>query len=171
MNGNIYESCALVLRYGFVILGLFIALRSAYMTLIDGRRAKSIRTKEAETGVLAHFSVSGERVAKEKIPLYKEGTVGSGRSADVRIAGAGLEKRHFHYEITDGAIEITPLDGAVIIAEGEEISDFAAFRPGGVFTCGRAQLKYVVNRIPVIPVSPTTKRLYGSILNKVTEKK
>ena len=110
-------------------------------------------------------------MTKEKISLYKEGVVGSGRSADVRIGGAGLERKHFYYEIFDGAVEITPLDGAVVIVDGEEISDFVSLRPGGVFTAGRAQLKYVVNRVPVKPVSPTTKRLYGSILQKVTEKK
>ena len=171
MNGNLYESFALVLRYVFVLIGVFIVIRSAYMALIDGRRAKSIRAGETETGILAHFTVSGDKVTKEKISLYKEGIVGSGRSADVRIGGAGLERKHFYYEIFDGAVEITPLDGAVVIVDGEEISDFVSLRPGGVFTAGRAQLKYVVNRVPVKPVSPTTKRLYGSILQKVTEKK
>jgi len=171
LNGNLYESCALVLRYVFVLLGFFIVLRSAYMALVDGGRAKSIRSGEAETGILAHLSVSGERVKKDKYSLYKEGVVGSGRGADVRIGGAGLEKKHFYYEIFDGAIEITPLDGAVIHVDGEEIQDFVCLRPGGVFTAGRAQIRYVVNRITVKPVSPTTRKLYGSILSKVMEKK
>ena len=171
MNGNVYESCALVLRYAFVLAGAFILVRSAFMTLMDTRRAKVIRSTEAETGVLAHFSLSGEKVPNERYPLYKEGTVGSGRASDLKISGAGLEKKHFYYEIYDGAIEITPLDGAAVFFEGEEITDFLSLRPGGTFRCGRAQFKYIVNRIPVKPVSPTTRRLYGGILSKIVEKK
>lgn len=177
-----YESAALVLRFLFLLLGAGIFLRAAWMTFWDSARARSLRQMEERTGAIAHFSVIDSRGRKAIVPIPREGSVGSQWKCDVRIGGAGLEKKHFYYEIIDGGIVITPLDGAVTPvapglmdvkpeADGEGPYDKKVLRPGRTFACGDAQFKYIVNRISVKPVSPALKRAYGSITGKLMEKK
>lgn len=177
-----YESAALILRFLFLLLAAGIFLRAAWMTFRDSARARSLRQMEEKTGAIAHFRVTDVRGRTAVIPILREGTVGSQWKCDVRISGIKLEKKHFYYEIIDGGIEITPLDGSVMPvmtdmmevkngSEGQGPFDKKAFRPGRTFSCGDAQFKYIVNRISVKPVSPALKRAYGSITGKLMEKK
>lgn len=177
-----YETAALVLRFLFLVLGAGIFLRAAWATVVDSARARSLRQLEEKTGNIAYFSVIDARGRKQVVPIPREGSVGAQWKCDVKIGGIKLEKKHFYYEIIDGGIEITPLDGAVEPVktdlmevrpetDGEGPYDKKILRPGRTFTCGEAQFKYVVNRIPVKPVSPALKRAYGSIAGKLMEKK
>ncbi len=177
-----YESAALVLRFFFLLLGAGIFLRAAWMTFRDSARARSLRQMEEKTGAIAHFTVIDSRGRKTVVPIPREGTVGSQWKCDVKIGGIGLEKKHFYYEIIDGGIEITPLDGAVTPVapdlmdvkcetDGEGPYDKKVLRPGRTFTCAGGQFKYVVNLISARPVSPALKRAYGSIAGKLMEKK
>ena len=178
-----YESAALVLRFLFLILGAGIFLHALWETSVDLMRGRWLRQAENKTGAIAHFNVTGARWHRTlTIPIPREGTVGSQRKCDVRISGARLEKKHFYYEIIDGGIVITPLDGGVTPVvqdmmevknpdDGEGPFDRKILRPGRVFECGEAQFRYIVNRISVKPVSPALKRAYGSITGKLMEKK
>lgn len=168
-----YESAALLLRYVFLVLGAFIFARCAWMTFVDSARASSLRQMEEKSGAIAYFSLLDKRGKKKIYPIRREGTVGTQRSADVRIGGVGLEKKHFYYEIIDGGIEITPLDGAWIRLEGssEEIYEKRALRPGHVFYAGEAEIKYAVYLISKKPISPALKRAYGSITDHLVRKK
>lgn len=177
-----YESAALVLRFLFLALGAGIFLRGAWATVVDSARARSLRQLEEKTGMIAYFNVIDARGNKQVVYIPREGTVGAQWKCDVKIGGIGLEKKHFYFEIIDGGIEITPLDGAVTpIApdlmevrpetDGEGPYDKKVLRPGRMFTCGEAQFKYIVSRISVKPVSPALKRAYGSITRKLMEKK
>ena len=177
-----YESAALVLRFLFLALGAGIFLRALRETMVDTRRARWLRQAENETGAIAHFTVTDSRGRKTVVPIPREGTVGSQWKCDVRIGGIRLEKKHFYFEIIDGGIVITPLDGGVtpVVSDimevknpddGEGPFDKKILRPGRVFECGEAQFKYIVNRISVKPVSPALKRAYGSITGKLMEKK
>lgn len=177
-----YESVALVLRFLFLLLGAGIFLRAAWATMVDSSRARSLRQLEEKTGTIAYFNVIDARGRKAVVHIPREGTVGSHWKCDVKIGGAGLEKKHFYYEIIDGGIEITPLDGAVEAVktdlmevkpemDGEGPYDKKILRPGRTFTCANAQFKYIVNRINVKPVSPALKRAYGRITQKLMEKK
>ena len=168
-----YETAALLLRFLFLFLGAAVFVRAAWMTFKDSARASYLRQAEEKTGIIAHFSVTDERGRGMTVPLLREGTVGSQWKADIRIGGAGLEKKHFYYEIIDGGIVSTPLDGAFIKLEEkpEEIYDAETLRPGHVFFAGTVQFKYVVNRIAVKPISPPLKRAYGSITEKILKRK
>ena len=179
---DLYESAALVLRFLFLILGAGIFLRAAWETAVDSSRARFLRQAEEKTGAIAYFSVIDARGRKSVVPLPREGTVGAQWKCDVKIGGAGLQKKHFYYEIIDGGIVITPLDGEVkptvndimeVKKEEESVGpyDKKTFRPGRTFSAGSAQFKYVVNRIHVKPVSPALKRAYGSITAKLLQKK
>lgn len=169
---DLYESAALLLRFLFLLLGILILVRAAWMTVKDSARASSLRQNEEETGVIAHFVVVDRKGRGIEIPLLREGLVGTHRKADIRISGAGLEKKHFYYEIIDGGIVVTPLDGAFIKLEGkpEEMYDPETLRPGRIFFAGNVQFKYVVNLISVKPISPPLKRAYGSIADKILKR-
>lgn len=177
-----YESAALVLRFVFLFLGAGIFLRAAWETAVDSSRARWLRQTEETTGAIAYFSVIDSRGRKTVVPIPREGLVGSKGKCDVKIGGIRLEKKHFYYEIIDGGIVITPLDGGVtpVMTDMMEIKseddgkgpfDKKILRPGRTFACGEGQLKYIVNRIPVKPVSPALKRAYGRITGKLMEKK
>ena len=177
-----YESAALVLRFLFLILGAGIFLRAAWATVVDSARARALRQMEEKTGTIAYFNVIDARGRKQVVHIPREGTVGAQWKCDVKIGGVGLEKKHFYFEIVDGGIEITPLDGAVTPVkpdlmevrpetDGEGPYDKKILRPGRTFACGEAQFKYIVNRISVKPVSPALRRAYGSIIGKLMEKK
>lgn len=178
---DLYESAALVLRFLFLFLGAGIFLRAAWETAVDSSRARSLRQFEEKTGAIAHFVVIDARGRKTVVPIPREGTVGAQWKCDVKIGGVGLEKKHFYYEIVNGGIEITPLDGGVRTVltdimevknkEEEGLFDKKVLRPGRMFICADAQFKYIVNRIAVKPVSPALKRAYGSITAKLMEKK
>ena len=177
-----YESAALVLRFLFLLLGAGIFLRAAWMTFRDSARARSLRQMEEKTAAIAYFSVIDSRGRKINVPIPREGTVGAQWKCDVKIGGVRLERKHFYFEIIDGGIVITPLEGAVTPvapdlmevkpeSDGEGPYDIKVLRPGRTFACGDAQFKYIVNRISVKPVSPALKRAYGSITGKLMEKK
>lgn len=170
MNGITYESAALLLRYLFLPLGVFIALYAAYMTVVDAMRASFVRAREAETGILARLEYRNRRGECVKASLMKEGSVGSGRKADIRLYTPEVEKKHFYYEIQDGGLFITPLDGP-LTAEGKEVTEGAEIRPGSVFLAGDAEIRYTLIKIPTPPVSPTTRRFYGETLKKIMIKK
>lgn len=171
MGGITYESVALLMRYLFLPLAVFITLYTVYMTIVDSMRASAVRAREAETGVLARLEYTGRRGESMKAYLVKEGTVGSGRTADVRLYARDVEKKHFYYEIENGGLFITPLDGAPMRTEGEEVQGEREIRPGSTFFAGDLEIKYIMLRIQTPPVSPTTKQFYGKILPNVMSRK
>lgn len=171
MGGITYESVALLMRYLFLPLAVFITLYAVYMTAVDSMRAKAIRTREAETGVLARLEYADKHGKTVKAYLGKEGTVGAARTADVRIFSQEIEKKHFYYEIENGGLFVTPLDGALVRVDGEEVQGEKEVRPGSAFFAGGVELKYLMIKIPAVPVSPTTKRFYGKILPNIMTKK
>lgn len=177
-----YESVALVLRFLFLALGAGIFLRAAWATAVDSARARSLRQMEEKTGAIAYFNMIDARGKRRVVRIPREGAVGSQWKCDVKIANAGLSKRHFYYEIVDGGIEITPVDGAVVTKASDlmEVAadterkgpyDIKILRPGHTFTAGEAQFQYFVDWIDVKPVSPALKRAYGRITQKLMEKK
>ena len=177
-----YETAALVLRFLFLTLGAGIFLRAAWATAVDSARARSLRQMEEKAGAIAYFNVFDARGEKKVYQIPREGSVGSQWKCDVKIANVGLSKKHFYYEIVDGGIEITPLDGAVIEkapdlmkvgpkAQRKGPYDKKIVRPGHTFTAGKAQFQYFVNWICVKPVSPALKRAYGRITKRLMEKK
>lgn len=167
MAYDVYQSAALMLRYGFAFAGAFIAGRSIYMTLRDGRRQASIRAHIKETGVIAHLIAKGHRGENRRYGLNVEGVVGDGRACDIRCTRAGMEKRHFFYEIVNGALRVTALGGAFVKdGTGAEKKQITVL-PGGRFTAGEAEFRFVVLRARREPLSPVTRRAYGDTIGIV----
>ena len=114
-----YRTVALLMRYPLAALGVLIALRGAYMALVDLRRAARIRRQEGrDSAVAVLFCLPSDREGKGKrVPLTRSGCVGSSGSADVSVKDCGLNARHFEYDIRDGMMEVRPLPGAKVSVE------------------------------------------------------
>ena len=164
MAYDFYQSAALILRYGFTAAGAFIAGRAAFMTVRDGRRARSLRARARETGVIAVLQATDARGKTREYPLEREGSAGSGRGSDVKIADCGLEKKHFYYEFRAGVLRVTSLDGAELRNDrGDSVAECDVL-PGGQFSANRARFRFCVMRVKTLPVSPAARRAYGGTL-------
>ena len=120
MNHDTYLRIALLMRYVLAGAGLFTALWALHAALRDQANARQIRRTEAEFGAVAVLFVSPTEKkgafaklrgkSEEKPPrLGRSGSVGSGRAADVRIKGIGLDRRHFDYEIDKKTMRVFPV--------------------------------------------------------------
>lgn len=164
MAYDVYQSAALILRYGFTAAGAFIAGRVFYMTVRDGRRARSIRSGARETGAVGVLLVTPANGRTRRVTIGREGVAGAGRMCDARIPQSGLEKRHFSYEFVNGSLHVTALNGAEIRrTDGIAVSS-VTLRPGQRFAAGNARIRFQVMLVRVKPVSPAARRAYGASL-------
>ena len=164
MAYDVYQSAALILRYGFAAAGAFIAGRAVYMTVRDGRRARSIRADARETGTVGVFLVTPADGCTRRVPIGREGIAGEGRVCDTRIEDINLEKRHFSYEFASGLLLVTAFPGAELRQMNGMPFRSAVLRPGQYFLAGDAQFRFQVTIIRVKPVSPAARRAYGASL-------
>ena len=103
MGANAFEILALAMRYVFAGLMLLIVLRAWRITAIDSRRARKLRRLSPDTGVVGEMLVveGGERARTGmRYPVTLEGTMGSGRRADVRVRHSSVRSRHAFYQMT-----------------------------------------------------------------------
>lgn len=169
MAYDVYQSAALVLRYAFAGAGLFIAGRCAYMCVRDGKQARFLRTQAGETGAVAKLSVLTHGSAPVVKRLNREGVVGSGRGSDVRVPRAGLEKRHFSYELVNGQLRVASVGGADLFDGDQKPARTLSVPPGGCFYAGDAKLEYRLIRQSAEPVSSAAKRAYGDRLRTLVK--
>ena len=88
VSDGLYEILALAARYFFAGLFLLIVLRAWRVTVRDARRARKLRRLSPQTGLSGELVVlEGEGRARRgmRYPVIREGTLGSARSADVRV--------------------------------------------------------------------------------------
>ena len=156
-----YRTVALLMRYPLAALGVLIALRGAYMTLVDLRRAARIRRQEGvDSAVAVLFCLPSDREGKGKrVPLTRSGCVGSSGSADVSVKDCGLKARHFEYDIRDGMMEVRPLPGAKVsrVKPGDGA---LKVEPGEKLLAGNAVIYFKLIRRAAKPVSPGYRRVY-----------
>lgn len=115
MNSGLYEILALAARYFFAGLFLLIVLRAWRVTVRDGRRARKLRRWSPETGLSGELVVlEGDGRARRgmRYPVIREGTLGSGRAADVRVRHASLRPRHARFELRDDGLLLSAAPGA-----------------------------------------------------------
>ncbi|MBR5258813.1 MAG: hypothetical protein IKV51_07690 [Clostridia bacterium] len=156
-----YRTVALLMRYPLAALGVLIALRGAYMALVDLRRAARIRRQEGrDSAVAVLFCLPSDREGKGKrVPLTRSGCVGSSGSADVSVKDCGLKARHFEYDIHDGMMEVRPLPGAKVsrVKPGDGA---LKVEPGEKLLAGNAVIYFKLIRRAAKPVSPGYRRVY-----------
>ena len=137
MNQNLYEIVALALRYVFAGLMLLIVLRAWRITLVDSRRAATLRHLSPSTGISGELVVlEGDEKARRgmKYPVIREGMIGSSRRADIRIRHSSVRRRHAYFQLTEDGLYVRTHAGAPMRdgdgqpARALTLSDGSAFR-------------------------------------------
>ena len=109
MPHDAYEFIAQTMRYIFAILMLLIVIRAARITLVDSRRAAKLRRLSPSTGLIGEMVVlEGDERAKRgmRYPAIREGTIGSGRSADIRIRHSSIRRRHAIFQLNEKGLQV-----------------------------------------------------------------
>lgn len=107
MSANAYEVLALAMRYVFAALMVLIVLRGWRISAVDSQRARKLRRLSPETGIIGEMLVvdGGERARPGmRYPVTLEGTIGSGRRADIRVRHSSVSGRHAYYQMTDAGL-------------------------------------------------------------------
>lgn len=149
MNSDLYALIALAARYWFVALIVILLFRGWRMTVADNRRAKLLREWMGQTGCVGELILSPGSRKRVSYPIPREGVMGSGRAADVRIRSRELMRAHAHFELREGGLLIRPLGKAELSVGGGFSGESVFLRDGDVLSIGRLQLMLVLFDAPV----------------------
>lgn len=147
MSENLYELLALAARYLFTGLMILIVARAWRITIIDSRRAKALRRMSPETGVCGEFLVlEGDERARRgmKYPVIREGQIGSGRKADVRIRHSSIRRRHAYFLMTENGLSVRAHAGAPLRQSGSRPVRQLLLQDGDEILIGRVRLLLVL---------------------------
>ena len=168
MSPETYEKAAVLMRYPLAVAGLFIALRALYMTVKDGYRAGKLRQGELRYGAVAMLTVvpADKRGKAQKLPVGRNGCIGSSSRSDVRIKGMGLKSRHFDYEIRSSQMHISPVaaEDLSLLGKraGEEIRGTLVLSPGDKLLAGKAVISFQMLKLPKSSTSPMNSKVYSA---------
>ena len=155
MTQSLYEILALGARYVFAGLMLLIVLRAWRITLVDSRRASTLRHLSPQTGISGELVVlEGDEKARRgmKYPVIREGMIGSSRRADIRVRHSSVRRRHAYFQLTEDGLYIRTHAGAPMRdAEGRPVRA-VTLPDGGEFALGRVRLLLVLTETPEPPL-------------------
>lgn len=156
VSQNLYEIIALGARYVFAGLMLLIVLRAWRITLVDSRRAATLRHLSPQTGISGELVViEGDEKARRgmKYPVIREGMIGSSRRADIRVRHSSVRRRHAYFQLTEDGLYIRTHAGAPM-RDADGLPVRALTLPdGGEFLLGRVRLLLVLTEAPE-PANP-----------------
>ena len=147
MSDGLYEILALAARYFFAGLFLLIVLRAWRVTVRDSRRARKLRRLSPQTGLSGELVVleGGGRARRGmRYPVIREGTLGSARSADVRVRHPSVRPRHARFELTEEGLALTAISGAKLLDGDGERARKLLLRDGDCFSAGSVTLTLVL---------------------------
>ena len=102
---------------------------------------------DPQTGLSGELVVlEGEGRARRgmRYPVIREGTLGSARSADVRVRHPSVRPRHARFELTEEGLSLTAVSGAKLLdGDGERVRKLL-LRDGDCFTAGSVLLTLVL---------------------------
>lgn len=157
MNASIYELAALGARYVFAAVMLLIVVRAWRITIVDSRRAASLRRYSPETGVCGEFLVlHGDGRVRDgmRYPVIREGLIGSSRKADVRLRSHSVRRAHAYFELTPKGLHVrTHANSRLYNARGESRSDMY-LADGSRITIGKAELMLILTESTGIHAEP-----------------
>ena len=147
MSQNVYELIALAARYCFAALMVLIVLRAWRLTIVDSRRAQTLRRLSPETGLSGELIVmEGDQQARRgmRYPVIREGMIGSARRADIRIRHSSVRRRHAWFQLTDEGLSIRAHAGAPMRdRRGKPVKEIV-LKDGCVISIGRVRLMLVL---------------------------
>ena len=147
MSQNLYELIALGARYLFAALMVLIVARAWRLTLIDSRRAQTLRRLSPETGLSGELVVlEGDEKARRgmRYPVIREGMIGTSRRADIRIRHSSVRRRHAWFQLTPEGLSLRAHAGAPMRRRGGQAARELLLRDGDIFDIGRVRLMLVL---------------------------
>ena len=147
MDQGVYEIIALAARYGFAALMVLIVLRAWRLTIVDSRRAQTLRRLSPETGLSGELIVlEGDGQARRgmRYPVIREGMIGSSRAADIRVRHPSVRRKHAWFQLTDGGLALRAHEGAAIKDRRTRRVGELLLKDGDVFQLGRVRLMLVL---------------------------
>ena len=152
MSQNVYELIALAARYFFAALMVLIVLRAWRLTIVDSRRAQTLRRLSPETGLSGELIVmEGDQQARRgmRYPVIREGMIGSARRADIRIRHSSVRRRHAWFQLTGEGLSVRAHAGAMLRdRRGRPVKEIT-LKDGGVMSVGRVRLMLVLSESTV----------------------
>ena len=148
MSANAYEILALAMRYVFAALMLLIVVRAWRITAIDSRRARKLRRLSPDTGVIGEMLVvDGDERARTgmRYPVTLEGTLGSGRRADVRVRHSSVRSRHAFYQMTRDGLFVRGHASARLRDGAGRVARELTLRDGDVLQLGAVKMMLVLS--------------------------
>lgn len=152
MSQSVYEIIALAARYGFAALMLLIVLRAWRLTIVDSRRAQTLRRLSPETGLSGELIVmEGDGQARRgmRYPVIREGLIGSSHRCDIRVRSGSVRRRHAWFQLTAEGLAIRAHAGAPMKdRRGHSVRELT-LKDGGLFSLGRVRLMLVLTESTV----------------------
>ena len=148
MSEGLYELVALGARYVFAALMVLIVLRAWRITLIDARRANTLRRMSPQTGLSGELLVlDGDGKARRgmRYPVIREGMIGASRRSDIRIRHASIRRKHAYFQLTDRGLSIQARpDAPMLDADGRRAGTLL-LGDGSEFALGKVRLLLVLS--------------------------
>ena len=162
MSEGLYELLALCARYVFAGLMVLIVARAWRITIVDSRRAKTLRRISPETGIIGELMVlEGDEKACRgmKYKVIREGQIGSARRADIRVRHSSVRRRHAYFLLTGEGLRIRAHAGAPLRDEQGRIVREIILKDGDSIDVGRVRLMLILSNAPEAGnVSPARRR-------------
>ena len=168
MSANAYEILALAMRYVFAALMLLIVLRAWRITAIDSQRARRLRRLSPQTGIIGEMLVmdGGERAKPGmRYPVTLEGSIGSARTADIRLRHSSVRRRHAYYLMTDEGLFVRGHASARIRRDHGDPERELLLRDGETLQLGRVSLLLVLSGADSAP-----EEMHRSVLRRRPER-
>ena len=155
ISSSVYEIIALAARYFFTAIMLLIVARAWKITIVDSRRAASLRRLSPETGVCGEFLVvQGHGRAKDgmRYPVIREGLIGSSRKADIRLRSSSVRRVHAFFELTPKGLRLRAQRGARLFNARGNARRELLLGDGSRVTIGEVELLLILTEAVDAPV-------------------
>ena len=146
MHSDWYTLLSMGMRYWFAAIAAIIVLRAWRVTVRDTRRARVLRAWAPDTGAIGEIIVlsGGNGVRKgSRIPVPKEGLLGSSRRNDVRLRHKDVKRYHAHIEQRENGV-LAETIGKADIWLGGRTGKKLLLRDGDQFSIGALSLRLVL---------------------------
>lgn len=117
MRSDWYTLLSMGMRYWFAAIAAIIVFRAWRATVRDTRRARVLRSWAPDTGAIGEIVITtgGNGVRKgSRIPVPKEGLLGSSRRSDLRLRHPAVRRYHAHIEQRENGLLMETIGRAEI---------------------------------------------------------
>ncbi len=119
MSQEAFRLLSRAMRYVFVLIAALFFLLTVIWMRRDQRHWKKNKKQLPDAGTVGDLV---DEDSLRRIPVPREGTIGSGGRCDIRIIGRGVRRRHADIRFVDGkGLLIIPARGARILLDGKPI--------------------------------------------------